>query len=94
MDADEAVVLDGNNVLGQGAPGELAARDRTYAIRLHGEGARFAAAAETRGARVSGEGGRWTIDLGASLGVMDILDVASASDTVVLELRPLAHAFA
>ena len=94
MDADEAVVLDGSVVLGQGAPAEVAARDRCYALRLHGRGARFAQLAEQRGARVSGQGATWTVDLGESLRVTDILDVAMASDTVILELRPLAHAFA
>jgi ABC-type multidrug transport system ATPase subunit len=94
MDADEAVVLDGSLVLGQGAPAEVAASEHCYALRVHGRGARFAQLAEARGARVSGNGSRWTVDLGTSLRVTDMIDVAMASDTVILELRPLAHAFA
>ena len=44
--------------------------------------------------RVAGRGSRWTVDLGASLEVRDLLKVAAASHTVILELRPLNHAFA
>ncbi len=94
MDADEALVLAESSVLGQGAPAEVAAHDRTYVLRLHGRGAGFAELAARRGARVSGHGSTWTVDLGATLQLSDLLDVAAATETVVLELRPLAHAFA
>jgi ABC-type branched-subunit amino acid transport system ATPase component len=92
-DADESIVLDGDRVIAQGAPAEVATRDRVYSLRLRGSGAAFAAAAERKGARVSGEGSSWVVDLGASLRVSDLLDVAAASESVVLELRPLAFAF-
>jgi ABC-type multidrug transport system ATPase subunit len=94
IDADEALIVDGGAVLGQGAPGEVAARERTFAIRLHGSGASFAEGAEKFGARVSQQGARWIVTLGESLALRDILDAAEASNTVVLELRPLTHAFA
>jgi ABC-type multidrug transport system ATPase subunit len=94
IDADEVLVVDGSRVVAQGAPAEVAGRERSYTLRLHGRGASFARVAEQRGARVSGHGAHWTIDLGESLETSDILDVAAASDTVILELRPLAHAFA
>ena len=94
MDADEALVLAESSVLGQGAPAEVAAHDRTYVLRLHGRGAGFAELAARRGARVSGHGSTWTVDLGATLQLSNLLDVAAATETVVLELRPLAHAFA
>lgn len=94
IDADEALLVDGAGVVAQGAPAEVAARDRAYAVRLHGRGASFAQLAEQRGARVSGHGARWTVDLGSSLQVTDLLEVAAASETVILELRPLTHAFA
>ncbi len=93
MDADEAIVIDGSKVLAQGAPAEVAAQDRAYALRIHGRGATFAELAARRGARVSGEGASWVVDLGATLQLSDLLDVAAAADAVVLELRPLALAF-
>jgi ABC-type multidrug transport system ATPase subunit len=96
MDADEALVIAGREVVAQGAPAEVAAHDRTYAIRLNGPGAAFAELAERRGARISGQGASWVVDLGATpdgLRVSDILDVAQAVDAVVMDLRPLAQAF-
>ena len=94
IDADEALVLDGGQVVAQGAPAEIAAREHSYAVVVHGRGASFARLAEVRGARVSGQGARWIVDLGASLRTGDLFDMALSSGTVVLELRPLSHAFA
>jgi ABC-type multidrug transport system ATPase subunit len=93
MDADEALVLEGSTVLAQGAPAEVAARDRSYSVRLHGPLAPFVALAEQRGARVTSRGAAATVDLGASLEVTDLLDVAMSTGTVILELRPVARAF-
>jgi ABC-type multidrug transport system ATPase subunit len=94
IDADEVLMMDGKSVLAQGAPAEVAARDRSYALRLHGGRVDFARLAEKRGARVSGRGPSYTVDLGETLRPNDLLDVAAAAGAVILELRPLAHAFA
>ena len=93
LDADEVLIVDGRAVLAQGAPAEVAARDRSYALRLHGGGPEFTRIAEKRGARVVQRGSTWTVDLGDTLRPNDLLDVAAAAGTVILELRPLAHAF-
>jgi ABC-2 type transport system ATP-binding protein len=95
IDADEALVIDGSSVVAQGAPAEVAARDRSYAVRLNATAGAdaFARLAEKRGARITGQGTSWTVDLGESLKPNDLLDFASACDSVVVELRPLAHAF-
>jgi ABC-type multidrug transport system ATPase subunit len=93
IDADEVMILDGKSVLAQGAPAEVATRDRSYALRLHGGRGDFARLAEKRGARVSGRGPSYTVDLGDTLRANDLLDVAAAAGAVILELRPLAHAF-
>jgi hypothetical protein len=42
---------------------------------------------------VVGSGACWTVDLGEHLRPNDLLDVATASGTVILELRPLTMAF-
>jgi ABC-type multidrug transport system ATPase subunit len=93
-DADEALLIHGSRVVAQGAPGEVAARDRAFALRLHRGGAAFARLAEERGARLEGHGAEWAMDLGHALQTRDIFEIATASDTVVLEIHPLAEAFA
>jgi ABC-2 type transport system ATP-binding protein len=94
MDADEAIVIAGDRVIAQGAPAELAARERAYAVRVLGHVADFSQIASSRGAKVSGRGADLTIDLGESLEVSDLLRAASDARATILELRPLAHAFA
>jgi ABC-2 type transport system ATP-binding protein len=94
MDADEAAVVLGGRVVGQGAPAELAARDRAYAVRMIGGADEFARLASERGARVSGAGPERTVDLGESLAVSDLLRAAREAQATILELRPLSHAFA
>jgi len=93
MHADEALVLAGGHVAGQGAPAELAARERAYALRVQGETAAFARRALERGARVGGTSSRMTVELG-ELSTRDLLAIALESNAVVLELVPLAGAFA
>jgi ABC-type multidrug transport system ATPase subunit len=94
MDADEALVLDGSRLLSQGAPGEVALQDRSYALRLHRGGPAFGELAERRGVHVTGHGASWVVDLGATLQLSDVLDVAAAANAIVIDLRPLGRAFA
>lgn len=94
MDADEAIVIAGDLVVAQGAPAELATRERAYAVRVLGRADDFSRLASSRGARVSGQGAELTIDLGESLAVSDLLRAAQDAQATILELRPLAHAFA
>jgi ABC-type multidrug transport system ATPase subunit len=96
--ADEAIVIDGARVVGQGAPAEIAAGESAYVLRLGGDARAFVSAAEAQGARLLVPGddpGRdgITIDLGG-LRALDLLRIAAASNAVVLELRPLARTFA
>jgi len=93
IDADEAMVIDGTRVVAQGAPAEIAARERSYAVRVQGETAEFARAVQRRGARIEGGGALFTVDLGDTLRVNDLLDAAAVSGAVVLELSPLSLAF-
>jgi ABC-type multidrug transport system ATPase subunit len=94
MDADEAIVITGSRVLSQGAPVELASRERAYALRVLGPAEDFARLATARGARVSGTGGDLAVDLGPSLAVSDLLRFAVEAEATVLELEPVGHAFA
>jgi ABC-type multidrug transport system ATPase subunit len=94
MDADEAAVVASSRVLAQGAPAELAAHERAYAIRVTGHTEDFARIVIERGAHVTGSGNNLTVDLGQHLLVSDLLRAAHEAEATVLELEPLAHAFA
>jgi ABC-type multidrug transport system ATPase subunit len=96
--ADEAIVIDGSFVTAQGAPAEIAASERTLALRVHGKVDAFQRAVEARGGRALVATGapppvHVRVDLGP-LCARDLLQIAAASDAVVLELRPLARPFA
>ncbi len=96
--ADEALVIDGAVVSAQGAPGELAAGERTVALRVHGEVAAFAQAVQAAGGRAEVSVGaappvHVRVELGP-LAARDLLRIAGEHDAVVMELRPVARAFA
>jgi ABC-type multidrug transport system ATPase subunit len=96
--ADEAIVLFGSHVAAQGAPAEIAAGEHAFVLRMVGDVRAFAAALEAEGAHVLGGAdgetpSRVSVDLGP-LATRDLLRIAAASKAVVLELRPIALAFA
>jgi ABC-type multidrug transport system ATPase subunit len=96
--ADEAMVIDGPRVGGQGDPAELASKDGAFVLRVSGDARAFVDAVESQGGRILGAPGdpdnaRLTIDLGA-LRTRDLLRIAADANAVVLELRPLGRAFA
>lgn len=92
--ADEALLLVGDHVVSQGAPAELAALQRTFGLRVHGASHEFARRVEDRGGRVEGSGAQIVVELGDALSTTDLLALAMETGAVVLELRPVAHAFA
>ncbi len=94
IDADEAVLVCGSEVAAQGAPAELASRDHLVALRVHGDSAHFARVATERGAKVTGTGALLHVDLGENLKVKDLVAVARDTEAVVIEVRPVARAFA
>jgi ABC-2 type transport system ATP-binding protein len=96
--ADEAIVVFGSHVAAQGAPAEIAAADRAFALRVAGDVRAFAEAVKASGGRLrEGIGGtppsRVSVDLGP-LATRDLLRIAEESKAVVLELRPISLAFA
>lgn len=96
--ADEAIVVVGSSVAAQGAPAEIAAADRALSIRVVGDVRTFTGALTAAGGRVlDGADGvarsRVSVNLGP-LATRNLLRIAEASGAVVLELRPLAYAFA
>jgi len=96
--ADEALIIDGADVSAQGAPGELAASERTVALRVHGDAAAFARAVEAGGGHAVVTAGspppvHVRVELGP-LAARDLLRIASECEALVVELRPLARSFA
>jgi hypothetical protein len=97
--ADEALVVDGSQLVAQGAPAEIAARSRTLALRVVGDVGMFVRAVEERGGRALLAGGALpppihvVLELGP-LSASDVVRLAGDSNSVVLALRPLARAFA
>lgn len=96
--ADEALVVDRSEVVAQGDPAQLAASERTLALRVDGDAAAFASAVEALGGRATVTPGaappvHVRIELGAITG-RDLLRVAAETRAVVMELRPIDRAFA
>ncbi len=93
LHADEAIVLAASTVIAQGAPAEIAARDRTFALRVEGDFSSFARQVLERGGRVEGAPRAMIVTLG-ELTTRDLLSIALASSAVIVELRPLAAGLA
>jgi ABC-type taurine transport system ATPase subunit len=102
--ADEAIAVFGSDVAAQGAPAEIAALDRGFALRINGDLRAFADAVMARGGRLlaspdasalarTAVATHIGVDLGP-LATRDLLRIAADSNAVVLELRPIGHAFA
>ena len=90
--ADEAMVILGSRVAGQGAPAELAAHAGAYALRVAGGASEFARRLVERGGEIAGSDSLFTVVLGA-LTTRDLVAIAQESNAVILELRPVAGAF-
>jgi ABC-type multidrug transport system ATPase subunit len=95
--ADEALVIDGSEVSTQGAPAEVAASERTLALRVHGDVEAFARGVEAGGGRAQVTVGapppvHVRVELGP-LAARDLVRIAAESHATVVELRPLARTF-
>jgi ABC-type multidrug transport system ATPase subunit len=96
--ADEALVLDGSRVVAQGDPAEVAAADRTLALRMEGDVTAFAAAVERLGGRATVTAAATApLHVRVELGPMaprDLLRIATDVSAIIVELRPIGRAFA
>lgn len=98
LESDEAIVVDGAQVVAQGAPTELATATGTLALRVEGSLEAFVEGVARLGGRavVGASGGHPAyvrVELGPST-ARDVLRVAGECSAVVVELRPIARAFA
>ena len=90
--ADEAVVIGGSRVV-RGPVTELAAREGTYAVRIHGEARTFARLVGSNGGTTRGDGDDLLVELGTKLHTRDLFDLADQAHSVIVELRPISRAF-
>jgi ABC-type multidrug transport system ATPase subunit len=91
--ADEALVLGPSGVIGQGAPAELAVRERSFVVRLAGDPKSFLTHLQERGARVAASGDAFTVELGQDGTTAAVFAAAEEAGVVVVELRPVARGF-
>jgi ABC-type multidrug transport system ATPase subunit len=97
--AEDAILVAGSHVAAQGSPAALAARDRSYALDVTGDAERLVKELEERGAQVDSRATtlfpkRIVVDLTPALSTRDLLACAAEAGAVIVELRPLARAFA
>jgi ABC-type multidrug transport system ATPase subunit len=96
--ADEAIVVEGSSVAHQGAPAQLAASERALALRIAGDAEAFTTAVCAAGATLLAPLQASTqayvrLDAGP-LATRDVLRIALECRAVVLEVHPIARAFA
>jgi ABC-type proline/glycine betaine transport system ATPase subunit len=96
--SDEAIVLDGSEVLAQNVPAEISSHTRSLMLRVAGAVDAFVRSLEASGGRaergaVAARTERLRVDLGP-LSTGDVFRIAAESSTVVFELRPLSDVFA
>jgi ABC-type multidrug transport system ATPase subunit len=97
--AGEAIVLSGSTVAERGAPAVLAARSRRYAVDVQGAGQALARAVASRGGVVESVvaapgSARFVLELPEGGTTRDLFACAAEVGAVVVELRPIARAFA
>ena len=97
--ATEALVFTGSSVVEQGAPSALAAKARRYAVDAQGDGKALADKVAARGFVVdslfTAPGcARFVVELPAGATTRDLFACAEEAGAVVVELRPIARAFA
>jgi len=97
--AGEAIVLAGSTVAERGAPTVLATRDRRYVVDVQGPADALAKALAVRGAIVESVAAvagsaRFILELGEGETTRDLFACAEEVRAVVVELRPIARAFA
>ena len=92
MHADEALLFGGGRLLACGPPAEIAARERTYSVRLAKDGGAFAEALRGRGVAVETDHDKLVVTLPEGLSPLEVVRIAVAQHAVVLELVPVSDA--
>lgn len=91
-EADEALIATPVAIDVQGSPAEIAAAERRYIGRIHGQVDQAIALLESRGARVESRGVRYLFDLGDKLTTSDLLRLCDRAGVSMIELVPVSRA--
>lgn len=91
--AEEAFLFSRGQLARSGAPGELAASEHTFHVRVSGPRDTFVDALRKRGADVVPEDTHLTVRLDDALATRDLFQLAEDAHVVLLELVPIADTF-
>ncbi len=92
--ADDAVLLGPEGVVAHGAPAEVAAKDRVYALRVVGPAQALADLVRARGATASAKDRELEVELSADMTTRDLFSMASEASVTIVSLRPIANGVA
>ena len=91
--AEEAFLFSRGQLVNSGAPGELAASERTFHVRVSGAQDAFADVLRKRGADVVAAEAHLTVRLDDALAPRELFQLAEDAHVVLLELVPVADTF-
>lgn len=91
--AEEAFLFSRGRLVSEGAPGELAASEQTFHVRVSGPQDAFADALRKRGAEVVPADTHLTVRLDDALAPRELFQLAEDAHVVLLELVPIADTF-
>lgn len=94
VEADEALLFEGHELIAQGAPAELAAAERRYLVRVVGDGRALGEAITRRGGNLQGHRlqagmAELTVDLDDKLAALDLFTMADELNQAIVELVPV-----
>ena len=91
--ADEAFLFSRGQLARSGAPGELAAAEQTFHVRVNGPQADFVDVLRKRGADVVAADTHLTVRLDDALAPRELFQLAEEAHVVLVELVPIADTF-
>jgi spermidine/putrescine transport system ATP-binding protein len=88
--ADDALVLGPQGAIAQGAPAEIAAKERLYAVRVLGSAHALADRVRARGATAEAKDRELRVELPAEMTTADLFALAAEASVTIISLRPVA----
>lgn len=92
LSADDAVSIAPGGVVSQGAPADLATRERTYALRVLGSAYALAELVRAKGATVRAADRELVVELGAEMTTGELFALAQEARVTIVAMRPVGAA--